>query len=702
MSYAARLLAVFMGAALLLGACGPANPSATTEAPAAAAPVDELNRAVQQLLAPGQTVAEVRALSSTDGEVEEAEPQKAVVTGDLDGDGEEELVVGYRGPEQAAGVFIARRTPQGWQKFWEEEIGPPGLEALGAEDLTGDGRPEVIIGGIIGASAGNHLKVISCTPSENEETPSFSTLWETGYHRLEVGDFDGDNRREVALWTKDTGPAFAVEVYRWAPAQYFPAGFYEAEDAYTAYFPRVVDYYQEQLRRMPDAAFLWYYLALSQVRAGRPAEALTAVEKGLALKAEYPAADQWELVKGQALLALGRYEEALAAFGRITALDDANGRVPPIFLAQAYYGTGLAWEELGRYDRAAEAYTRAAELRKGWVLPARARERLKLRPAVDKVTAYLEALKPEEREKALREIGAWGDKHGLYLAALKAESPEGLPETWLVDLKAGPFDGTVDVHLICWWEEGAPAAEYGGSGSRFKYQAFYSVEAQEHGLGPTHRALSGRLALARAEGAEMAAVYDSAFSGSGSPRPELYLLRRQGDGWRILWRPPYREWRHSHGSITFTGAALEEFVLQGDSWEVGDGKDQIFHEANAGPHRRFRDVWQRQGDAYRRVSAETLASAYNTLVEFVYQLSLGQEQQAAQWVVDRALISRAKEYGLVQRPLGQRWLLDLPDPAVEVRGPLTIVSGPAAGVRAIFVNREGKWLLKDLEKDSLR
>ena len=143
---------------------------------------------------------------------------------------------------------------------------------------------------------------------------------------------------------------------------------------------------------------------------------------------------------------------------------------------------------------------------------------------------------------------------------------------------------------------------------------------------------------------------------------------------------------------------MEEFVLQGDSWEVGDGKDQIFHEANAGPHRRFRDVWQRQGDAYRRVSAETVATAYAALVEFVYCLSRGEEEKAAQWAVNPSLVARAKELGLVQRPLGQRWLLDLPDPAVEVRGPLTIVSGPAAGVRATFVNREGKWLLKDLEK----
>ncbi|MBE3580791.1 MAG: tetratricopeptide repeat protein [Thermoanaerobacteraceae bacterium] len=698
-----------MGAVLFFGGCSLPSPSAAIRPPEVAGQVDETAKAVQELLTPGQTVAEVRPLSASDGEVG---GQKAVAAGDLDGDSERELVVGYRGPEQGSGVFIAHRTPQGWQKVWQKENpGLPGLDVLGVEDLTGDGQPEITIGWRIGASAGNHLEVLTYAPAEKDGGPSYATLWQTGYHRLEVGDFDGDNRREIAIWVKDTGPAFAVEVYRWAPALYFPAGFYEAEDAYPAYFPRVIEYYRQHLREMPDAAFLWYYLASAQVKAGRSEEALASIEKGTALGPEYPGPLDWDLVKGQALLGLERYQEALAAFSQITVLDDFQGtvpappetpeklsgppyRIPPVLLAQAYYGTGLAWEGLKEYDRARGAYTRAAELWNDWIPPARALKRLNARTAVDKVTAYLAALKPEERERGLKGIEQWAREQGLYLAAVKAQSAGGLPETWLVDLKAGPYDGTIDVHLIYWWEEGPPAP----GNDRLKYQAFYSAEAQVHGLGPTYQALSGRLAPGPEGSAEMAAVYDSAFSGSGSPHPELYLLRRKDDAWRILWRPPSREWRNSHGSITFTGAGLEEFILQSDSWEAGDGKDQIFHEANAGPHRRFRDVWRRQGGNYQRVAAETVSTAYSALVEFIYHLSLGQEDQAAQWALEPGLTSQAKEWGLIQEPLGQRWLLELPDPAAELQGPLTIASGPAAGIQVTFANREGKWLLKELKK----
>lgn len=64
----------------------------------------------------------------------------------------------------------------------------------------------------------------------------------------------------------------------------------------------------------------------------------------------------------------------------------------------------------------------------------------------------------------------------------------------------------------------------------------------------------------------------------------------------------------------------------------------------------------------------------------------------------KAISISAKEWGLIQQPLGQRWLLELPDPAAEVQGPLTIASGPAAGIQVTFANREGKWLLKELKK----
>jgi hypothetical protein len=94
--------------------CSLPSPLGAIRPPEVAGQVDEVAKAVQELLAPGQTVAEARPPQSPDGE---AGGQKAVAAEDLDGDGEWELVVGYRGPELTAGVFIVHRTPQGCLLF---------------------------------------------------------------------------------------------------------------------------------------------------------------------------------------------------------------------------------------------------------------------------------------------------------------------------------------------------------------------------------------------------------------------------------------------------------------------------------------------------------------------------------------------------------------------------------------------------------
>ncbi|MGI9952269.1 hypothetical protein V3F56_07895 [Moorellaceae bacterium AZ2] len=81
--------ALIMGAIFFLGGCSLPSPSAAIRPPEVGGQVDEMAKAVQELLAPGQTVAEARPLQSPDGE---AEGHKAIAAEDLDGDGERELV----------------------------------------------------------------------------------------------------------------------------------------------------------------------------------------------------------------------------------------------------------------------------------------------------------------------------------------------------------------------------------------------------------------------------------------------------------------------------------------------------------------------------------------------------------------------------------------------------------------------------------
>ncbi|MQL51338.1 hypothetical protein GFC01_03480 [Desulfofundulus thermobenzoicus] len=76
----------------------------------------------------------------------------------------------------------------------------------------------------------------------------------------------------------------------------------------------------------------------------------------------------------------------------------------------------------------------------------------------------------------------------------------------------------------------------------------------------------------------------------------------------------------------------------------------------------------------------------------MYNLSLGREKEAGKLVTEPGLLEQARKYGLVQKPPGQGWLLELPDPRAEQSGPLTVVSGSAQGVTVEFVQRDGQWL----------
>ncbi|WP_422444756.1 tetratricopeptide repeat protein [Thermoanaerobacterium sp. DL9XJH110] len=75
---------------------------------------------------------------------------------------------------------------------------------------------------------------------------------------------------------------------------------------------------------------------------------------------------------------------------------------------------------------------------------------------------------------------------------------------------------------------------------------------------------------------------------------------------------------------------------------------------------------------------------------------------SARWPHVRAGVSfvghRAKELKLMQKPLGQRWQIDLNDPLVERRGPIKIISGPAEGVEISFVEKDGHYLISSISR----
>jgi hypothetical protein len=75
-----------------------------------------------------------------------------ILTVDLNGDGQDEVVAGYRGPGRSVHVYSAGDTSGGsWSKQFLDH-GGMGAASCAAADLNGDGKPDIVC---IGSATAN-------------------------------------------------------------------------------------------------------------------------------------------------------------------------------------------------------------------------------------------------------------------------------------------------------------------------------------------------------------------------------------------------------------------------------------------------------------------------------------------------------------------------------------------------------------------
>ncbi len=279
---------------------------------------------------------------------------KAIQQADVDGDGKEEVVVTYSIGSNPAQLKVSVFKED--KEVWTYDGQGYGLDCFSITDLTGDKKPELLLGWTVGASAGNGLDIF--TWDQN----TMKRLTGIGYHKLEIEDMPGangtDGKVEIAIWQKDTGEAYVIKVMRWQDNDLALA-----EDVYPYYFKRVVEYYSHKVKEMPGAAFYRYYLADAQVKSNLPEEALKSIEAGVALKLDYPENYQWHIVKGEAFNKLGNYQEAITELQTaIRILEKNQIAFERTYLSQAYLEIARSYQGMKDYDKSKQAAEKAKEL----------------------------------------------------------------------------------------------------------------------------------------------------------------------------------------------------------------------------------------------------------------------------------------------------------------------------------------------------
>jgi hypothetical protein len=236
---------------------------------------------------------------------EQPQGAKGVQLSDINSDGKDEIIALYKvnGEDGQLGLIILQRDKKdNWNKIYDYKSEGYAVDILKFADITGDGLEEIIVGWKIGSNASG-LSILSMQEGKVNE------IFKDYYSKIEIEDMPDkegkrDGKSEIALWKHDTGGAYQIEVYGWDESKLSPVN-----AVYPYYFKKVVQYYEEKVKEMPDAAFYWYYLADAQLKSEDFKAALKSVEQGLKIKKVhpdyYPDNKKFENIKSEILRKLG-------------------------------------------------------------------------------------------------------------------------------------------------------------------------------------------------------------------------------------------------------------------------------------------------------------------------------------------------------------------------------------------------------------
>lgn len=128
---------------------------------------------------------------------------------DLDGDGEDEALAFFRMPsdEKQMKIYVFHREEESYVQLCTIESAGTGINSIYYEDVTGDGKMELVVGWRISTD----VQTVAVYSVEEEPT----ALMRRNYTRFSIEELDGDGIPSLLLLRTDSNGNSMAEFYTW-------------------------------------------------------------------------------------------------------------------------------------------------------------------------------------------------------------------------------------------------------------------------------------------------------------------------------------------------------------------------------------------------------------------------------------------------------------------------------------------------------
>lgn len=283
--------------------------------------------------------------------------EDAVQFADIEGDGQDEILVTYKGYElgSSSGAIVLKKENNEWREIWHEKnvVNVLGLDWAQFIDINDDSVSELLLGWNLGFEVGYNLNIISFKGKPNKVSS-------IKYNEMDIVNISGaENERkpEIVLTRKEEDQreiSVPPLILRWVDEGLVPA-----EDAYYSYYKDSINILKEGMGIYDRNFINWYNMAEMLIRSNRALETIEAVDRALKIIPEHyeKYRVKLELYKAEALIHEWKYFEGKYILDSIL-LRSAKGELHCTNdeLAEIYLNLGRAYMGLKEYKTAMSMY----------------------------------------------------------------------------------------------------------------------------------------------------------------------------------------------------------------------------------------------------------------------------------------------------------------------------------------------------------